>query len=296
MRHASEDGRGDTAFVGQLDDFLGAVGAEDRDRVRVVLEADAGGGDVVGHDQVEALAGELGGGVGPQIGRLGGEADEDLPGRLARTEAGEDVGRRLEHDLRDALVLLDLALGGDHRAEVGDGGGHDDDVGRRRRAPPSPPASARRSRRRDVDAGGHGEVDGGDERDPRALGRGLGGDRVALLAAAAVGDDPHRVDRLAGAAGGDDDVEAGERAAAEHPLDRGDDRRRLGEAAGADVTAGEASRLGLDDVDAARRSVARLSCTAGCSHISVCIAGQTTTGARVASRTLVSRSVDSPAA
>ena len=38
-----------------------------------------------------------------------------------------------------------------------------------------------------------------------------------------------------------------------------------------------------------------LCCTAGCSHISVCIAGQTMTGARVASSVLVSRSVDSPA-
>ena len=36
------------------------------------------------------------------------------------------------------------------------------------------------------------------------------------------------------------------------------------------------------------------STTAGCSHISECIAGQTTTGARDASRVLVSRSVDSP--
>ncbi len=37
-----------------------------------------------------------------------------------------------------------------------------------------------------------------------------------------------------------------------------------------------------------------LSTTAGCSHISVCIAGQIITGARVASSTLVSRSVDRP--
>ena len=43
-----------------------------------------------------------------------------------------------------------------------------------------------------------------------------------------------------------------------------------------------------------RRSMAMLSTTAGCSHISVCIAGQITTGARVASSVLVSRSVDRP--
>jgi hypothetical protein len=45
-----------------------------------------------------------------------------------------------------------------------------------------------------------------------------------------------------------------------------------------------------------RRSVATLSMTAGCSHISVCIAGQTITGARVASKMLVNKSVESPAA
>ena len=36
--------------------------------------------------------------------------------------------------------------------------------------------------------------------------------------------------------------------------------------------------------------------TAGCSHISVCMAGQSTTGARVASSVAVSRSDEIPAA
>ena len=39
-----------------------------------------------------------------------------------------------------------------------------------------------------------------------------------------------------------------------------------------------------------------LSATAGCSHISVCMAGQISTGARVASRVAVSRSEEIPAA
>ena len=39
-------------------------------------------------------------GVGDEIVGLGGETDEHLPAALARTETGEDVGRRLEHDLR----------------------------------------------------------------------------------------------------------------------------------------------------------------------------------------------------
>ena len=45
-----------------------------------------------------------------------------------------------------------------------------------------------------------------------------------------------------------------------------------------------------------RRSVSRFSCTAGCSHISVCIAGASSTGARVASSVAVSRSDEIPAA
>ena len=45
-----------------------------------------------------------------------------------------------------------------------------------------------------------------------------------------------------------------------------------------------------------RRSVSRFSTTAGCSHISVCIAGHSSTGARVASSVFVSRSVARPVA
>ena len=56
---------------------------------------------------------------------------------------------------------------------------------------------------------------------------------------------------------------------------RGDDVAGLGQAAGADVAAGQAALLGRDDVHAAAgAAAARLSCTAGCSHISVCIAGR----------------------
>ena len=74
------------------------------------------------------------------------------------------------------------------------------------------------------------------------------------------------------------------------------DGRGLGQAALAQVAAGEAALGRGHDVTPRPRSVARLSCTAGCSHISVCMAGQTTTGARVASRVAVSRSLEMPAA
>ena len=71
----------------------------------------------------------------------------------------------------------------------------------------------------------------------------------------------------------------------------------IGQAAGADVAAGQAARLsGSTTCTPLDRRTARLSCTAACSHISVCIAGATSTGARVASSVLVSRSSLMPAA
>ena len=45
-----------------------------------------------------------------------------------------------------------------------------------------------------------------------------------------------------------------------------------------------------------RSKVARFSRTDGCSHISVCMAGHTNTGARVASNVAVNRSSERPAA
>src|SRR5213078_1954948 len=68
------------------------VAGQERDRVGVVLEADALGGDVVGHDQVEVLGPQLLLGVGQQGVGLGCEADQDLAGALAPAELGEDVG------------------------------------------------------------------------------------------------------------------------------------------------------------------------------------------------------------
>ena len=74
------------------------------------------------------------------------------------------------------------------------------------------------------------------------------------------------------------------------------------------MTAGSASRPEPTSPPASRpssggttitpraRRVARFCCTAGCSHISVCMAGHTTTGAAVAIRVVVSRSSAKPAA
>ena len=54
-----DDGGGDLGLGGQGDLHLVAADADDQHGVGVVGEADAGGGDVVGDDQVGSLGGQL---------------------------------------------------------------------------------------------------------------------------------------------------------------------------------------------------------------------------------------------
>ena len=130
-------------------------------------------------------------------------------------------------------------------------------------------------------------------------GDGGAGQRHALQTGRAVAEEAHRVQRLAGAAGGDDDAAAGQvarrRPSGEH-VDGRRRRSRRARAAGpcrcrrrsAGPTAGSRTSAPRS------RRVATLAWVAGCSHISVCIAGAKTTGQRAVSRVLVSRSSARP--
>ena len=149
-------------------------------------------------------------------------------------------------------AFLSFSVGRRLGPEVGHRRGHDDDVG----------VVVRAHRRlhlgrgldpHHLDARPDRAGRGGDERDVGPPGGGLLGQGVALLARRAVADEAHRVDRLAGAAGGDEDAHAGEVAGAlaEDALDGGHDVGRLGQAARALVAAGQAADAGLDHVDAA---------------------------------------------
>ena len=162
--------RGDGPLVAAVDGDGIGVRAQQRNGVGVVAEADAGRGDVVGDDQVEALGDQLGAGVGEEVGGLGGEPDEHLARSLRRAEAGEDVRRRLEHDVGHAVVLLDLAGGRRLGPEVGDGGGHHDDVGVAARPRTAACIWAAVSTAHDAHAVRCRQVDGADEHDvgPRA--------------------------------------------------------------------------------------------------------------------------------
>src|SRR4029079_4897271 len=95
---------GDRTLVRERDRRGGAAAPQQRDLVGVVLKAGVRRADVVGDDEIEVLAAQLRLGVGHDIARLGGETDQQLPGTLVGTKSGEDVGCRLEHDLRGAAV------------------------------------------------------------------------------------------------------------------------------------------------------------------------------------------------
>ena len=90
----------------------------------------------------------------------------------------------------------------------------------------------------------------GDQGHARAGLGGGGGDGEALPARRAVGDHAHRIDRLVGRAGGDEDVLAGERhlpPSSPFELSQSDDRFRLGQAARAELAARHLAFVGLDD-------------------------------------------------
>ena len=132
-----------------------------------------------------ALRGELvAAGVGDESSVSAAKPTSIWPGRLRSPSAAQDVGRRLEHELGDAVVLLELAVGDGLRA------------GSRRRRRPSRPRRRRRPRAAPparISLGGldatrrrhpPARPDGSgrdDERDLGAAAGGLRGDRVALL-------------------------------------------------------------------------------------------------------------------
>ncbi len=169
---------------------------------------------------------------------------------FARGEIGEDVGSPLPVEGGRPVLFLELVRRrldppvGDSRDQNcrvgGEGGGY---------------RMVHLLRRLDVDSSDprrRREADrAGDQGHPRAERRQRAGDREALFARGAVGDHAHRVDRLLGWAGGDQDMPAGERAgAAERGLDRGQDRLGLGQAPRAIFAARHFAFVGLEDGDA----------------------------------------------
>ena len=98
------------------------------------------------------------------------------------------------------------------------------------------------------------------------------------------------------AAGGHEDVQPGQSPGRQHLLDRRQHDLDEAQPTGADVAAGQATLSGGTTWTPRRAQRGDVLLHGGWRHISVCMAGQTTTGASVASSVAVSRSFEMPAA
>ena len=204
-----------------------------------------------------------------------------------------------------AVVLLDL--GRSRTSRAGSRPPRRPSPPRRRR--PRPSSTASRSctavpTRTTSAPAGSGSVDvGGDQRHPGAAGGRRAGQGVALPAGGAVAEEADRVEGLPGAAGarprrGGRPGRARRRPSARASTRRPPRRSRPGSGSRPLPVSAPVSRPTAGSMTTAprRRSVATLSWVAGCSHISVCMAGAKTTGQRAVSSVLVSRSSARPCA
>ncbi len=249
------------------------------------------------------------------VARLGGEADDERPAAAPgvarsstrpRTMSGFSTSST-RRPAAGVARLLDLAVADADAAGSRRGRGHDDDVGAvgGLLAPPTAArGSSRRARRRTPSGTGSDTLAATRVTFGPALGR-RARDGHALLAGRAVAEVAHRVERLAGAAGGDDDAAALEvadgclrRSAERHPRRSRGTRHTAASGSGrrpAPVSLPVRRPTAGSMTCAPReRSVATLAWVAGCSHISVCMAGANATGHRAVSRVLVSRSSARP--
>ena len=221
--------------------------------------------DVVDHQQVAALAGQLGPGVVEDgavvVAGLGRETDHDLgvpAGVAVADQPGQDVGRLGQLDRRRRAVagLLDLRAGLGDRTEVGGRRGHHDRVGAGRRG-----GHLRRCSSSVVStwttltpAGSGEDHVGGDQRDLGAAGGGGAGQREALATGGAVAEEPHRVEVLAGAAGRHHDPAPGQVARCS-PYDG-----RAGRRTKAKISAGSGSRPLPESAPVSRPSAGSTTC------------------------------------
>ena len=208
---------------------------------------DLPGGDVVDHEQVAALAGELGARVGRARRRRRPRSRRRSrppagPGARLVTSSASTSGLRtsgtaLGSAAEPFLSLVAATVAGRKSATAA--------------AITTTSASGRlgqhgraqllgRADRDDADAERRGQVDvGRDQHDLGAAGGGHPGQRPALLARRAVAQVAHRVQRLAGAAGADHDAPAGQVVARARPR-----RARSTTVARAAMSAGSGSRPG----------------------------------------------------
>lgn len=186
----------------------GAVGVHQQDLVAIGIEADVGARDIVGDHQVAALAGELGAGVGFEVGGFGGEADQGAVEAELGAGAAEDVGVADEFEREGPGILLDFARRDLSGPVIGYGGGEDRDVGCGEVKLDGLEHFSGGFDRQEIDPRGNVEVGGaGDEQDAVFEAGGGGGEGVAHFARRAVRQVADRVERFAGGAGGDEEFQ-----------------------------------------------------------------------------------------
>ena len=161
-------------------------------------------------------------------------------------------------------VLRPLASRALRRAVVGDGGGHDDDVGAAPRVERLALEVRGGRRLDDLDAGRRPGRRGSRASSVTSAPRRarLRGERDAHAARRAVADEAHGVERLARAAGGDEDALARQRARGrrEQLLARGEDLLRLGHPAHAELALGSLALVGADSSTPRARSSSAFAC------------------------------------
>ena len=247
-----QDGCGDRLFRRLFHDAL-PLRRDDHDLVVLGIETHVLSGYVVVDDEIDLLVSELRACAVEALGRcLGREADEHLAVGAALTEPLEDVCGRLELDRPCVLVLRALGVVGLRRAVVGDRGGHQDDVCVRGARDALHVGRGRRIDDLHAVRGWNSQVRG-DERHVRPAALRLLGERHAHPSGRAVADEAHRVERLACAAGGDEDALPGQRAvaSAEQLLRSFEDLLGLGHPPHSELALGRLALVGADQLHAA---------------------------------------------
>ena len=189
----------------------GLIPGDEGKQVGGGAEARPGIPQVVGGDQIQVLFLQLLPGVFHQIPRLHGKPAQELPRRPVLPQPGQNVpgagqgqgGRRV------VPVLFQLVLRADRGPVVGHGGGLDDDV-----LSGSPGGDRLKHvlgghHIHRVHADGLSQAGGaGHQRDLRPAGGGGPGNGVAHAPGGVVGEIAHRIQRLLGGAGGDQNPQA----------------------------------------------------------------------------------------
>ena len=323
---AVEQPVGDGPFGEQGKVLAAALGGEDRDPVRVGPEARAGLRDVVGDEQVDALAARACRRRGrasrsPRRTRRGRRASGRREVRRAAAASGTRQGCPRSARARGSgpRSRVSFVVGRAARPEVGDRGGHHQGIGRgrgrraRRRASPrrlDPDDRRRRGeRRRSTLPATSVTWLRGRSPPPRSPCPSCPVERLPMKRTGSIGSavppavtTTCRPARSASRGGGDarrpgGRVRGPDGSLADRRDDRVDDPSQLGQPPDARLARGERPALRLDDrVAEVVAQPATLARVAGCAHMSPSIAGATTTGAAMARQVAVTASPARPLA